>query len=564
MERVRQRIAEQRERSRAHADCNVWIRPLEESELEPYLDGLERSGPEGRGLFGRSFAIKDNIDLAGVPTTAGCPEYAYLPERHATVVERLIAAGAIPLGKTNLDQFATGLVGVRSPYGAVPNAIAPDRIAGGSSSGSAVAVALGLADFALGTDTAGSGRVPAAFNELVGVKPTRGWLSTRGVVPACRTLDCVSIFARSVGEAWSALEAAAGHDPLDAHARPYRATGFSPQEPVVGHADPGELDFFGDAAYAAAYEAALERVSEAGVDLRVIDVRPFLSAAELLYEGPWIAERYAALGEFLRANPRDVHPVTLEILSAGAGVSAAEAFRAQYRLAELKLEADAVLEGVDCAVLPTAGTLPTLAAVAAEPVALNARLGRYTNFMNLLDLAAVAVPAARARDGRPSGVTLFGPAGSDFSLLALAARLTGEEAPAGAPPGFVELAVCGAHMRGMPLNGQLTGAGAFLLQRTRTARGYRLYALPDGPPERPALVRDAESEAAIELEVWAAPESSVGPFLEGVPAPLGLGKLELADGRWVTGFIAEPRARDGARDITDFGGWRAYRAGRTG
>jgi allophanate hydrolase len=557
----------------------VWIHRLSEAEVLRHVDALAGRSVEALPLYGVPFAIKDNIDLAGVPTTAACPEYAYVPGRSAFVVERLVAAGAIPVGKTNLDQFATGLVGTRSPYGACRNAFDPAFVSGGSSSGSAVAVASGLAAFALGTDTAGSGRVPAAFNNLIGLKPTPGLLSTGGVVPACRSLDCVSVFALTAGDAAAVLAVAEGFDPADPYSRrpPPRREG-SPVIPEGGFRfgvpRPDQREFFGDAACAALFEAAVARLAGLGGRPVPVDLAPFLEAARLLYEGPWVAERAAALGGFLTARPEALHPVTRGVIEPGLGLSAVQAFEGQYRLRALARQVEAVWREVDLLLTPTAGTVYRIAEVEADPLRLNARLGRYTNFVNLLDLAAVAVPAGFRADGLPFGVTLAAPAFADRSLLALADRLhrvagvalgaTGHAAPAGTPMAWptaerVPVAVCGAHLSDLPLNHQLTERGARLAARTRTAPVYRLFALPGGPPHRPGLVR-AEGGGAIEVEVWDLPAGQLGSFFGLIPAPLGLGWVELEDGRRVPGFLCEAYATAGAEDITGLGGWRAYLA----
>ena len=562
-----------------HADNPIWIHVLSETEQAPYLDRLAGVDPKDLPLYGIPFAIKDNIDLAGIPTTAGCPAFAYTPERSALVVERLIAAGAIPVGKTNLDQFATGLVGTRSPYGAVHNAFSPEHIAGGSSSGSAVAVALGLASFSLGTDTAGSGRVPAAFNNLVGIKPTRGLVSTSGVVPACRTLDCVSVFALDSADAGAVLRVAAWFDATDPYARPAQPGWDAPgADGPFRFGVPSTLEFFGDTENAGLFAAAVDRLRSLGGEAVPLDFGPFAEAARLLYEGPWVAERYAAIEGFFERDPAALFDVTGRIIGPATGLRAVDAFKAQYRLAALKRQADALLVGLDAVLTPTAPSLYTIAQVAADPIGLNSRLGTYTNFMNLLDLAAVAVPAGFRAEGLPFGVTLFGPAFSDGRLAALTGRLhrdqglsvgaTGhhpmpepeqpEANAAAADAGRLALAVCGAHLSGLPLNGQLTERGGRLLRATQTAPCYRLYALPGGPPHRPGLIRQGEGGAAIEVEVWSLHLDQVGGFLAGIPAPLGLGSVELADGTWSKGFICEGFAAEGASDITHLGGWRAF------
>ncbi|MGE5153396.1 MAG: allophanate hydrolase [Bdellovibrio bacteriovorus] len=564
----------------------VWIHVLSDGELAPYLDRLVASDPKDLPLYGIPFAIKDNIDLEGVPTTAACPAFAYTAGRSAHVVERLISAGAIPIGKTNLDQFATGLVGTRSPFGQTPNAFDPAFISGGSSSGSAVAVAQGLVSFALGTDTAGSGRVPAAFNNLIGIKPTRGLISTTGVVPACRTLDCVSVFALDLADAEAVMAVAAHFDPKDPYARAAADTG-----PELGDGGgdrpfrfgvPDSLQFFGATENEGLFAAAVARLRELGGEPVSLDFGPFAEAARLLYEGPWVAERYAAIEPFIERQPEALLEVTRGIIAPAAEARAVDAFKAQYRLAALKRRADAAMQGLDCVLTPTAPTCYRIAEVESDPIALNSRLGTYTNFMNLLDLAAVAVPAGFRTDGLPFGVTLFGPAFSDVALARLADRFhraqdlplgatgrsiasirrSGAPAATAAAPTLgaprLNLVVCGAHLSGLPLNHQLTERGAVLVQATRTAPRYRLYALPGGPPERPGLIRQPEVGAEIEVEVWSLPVDQVGGFLAGIPAPLGLGSVELADGTWEKGFICEGFAVQGALDITRLGGWRAY------
>jgi allophanate hydrolase len=521
-------------------------------------------------LFGVPFAIKDNIDLARIPTTAACAEFAYTPERSATVVQRLIEAGAIPLGKTNLDQFATGLVGVRSPYGVPVNPFHPDYIPGGSSSGSAVAVSRGFAAFSLGTDTAGSGRVPASFNNLIGVKPTCGLLSTTGVVPACRTLDCVSIFAHTTADAALVLGITAGFDASDPYSRPL------PGQPAkswssglrLGVPRAGQLEFFGNSDAAALFDGAIETARAGGAEIVEIDLGPFLETARLLYEGPWVAERYLTAKPLLDANPGALLPVTREIIEGGARGTAAAAFAAFYQLQENKRRSAAVWETVNAILTPTAGTIYTKAELAAEPLKLNSQLGRYTNFMNLLDLAALALPAGFLPAGLPWGVTLFAPAFTDWHLLDFSSRWPGftkNETPAAsfAPPvhppvPVLEIAVCGAHLSGLPLNHQLTSRGAWLARATKTAPVYQMVKLPGGPPHRPGLIRRAQGGGAIEVEVWAVPLPSVGSFLDGIPSPLGLGRIQLEDGSTVCGFVCEAIAAEGAEDITALGSWRIW------
>ncbi len=532
----------------------AWIHLLDESALATHVDRLKALDPAEHPLWGVPFAIKDNIDLAGCPTTAACPAYSYVPEASAPVVDRLLAAGAIPLGKTNLDQFATGLVGTRSPYGVMRNAIDPDYIAGGSSGGSAVAVKLGMCSFALGTDTAGSGRIPAAFNGLVGFKPSFGWWSTRGVVPACRSLDCVSVFARSVADARAVAGVAGGFDFGDAYARRIDFAGFDVSRTRVGVIDPARVSSC-DAAHVAAYRQFLASAEDTQVE---VDPAPLFKAGRLLYEGPWLSERFAVVENFMAHHYEDMHPVTRDIIAGGREASAAAAFRAQYELAELKRQAARVFETVDVLMLPTAPTIFTIEDVERDPVATNARLGIFANFVNLLDLCGLAIPVGALPNGLPFGVTLIAPAGRDHALLDYGARLLGESPATGARPGETHIAVCGAHLSGQPRNGELTQLGGYLVRSTRTSPRYRLYALSDG--KRPALIRDATGGAGIEVEVWSMPTTAVGAFLAGISAPLGLGRVELSDGSWVGGFIAEPVAVSGATEITRFGGWRAYQA----
>ncbi len=565
-------------RIETHKDPAVWIHRVSREDLLAHAQRVEQRGMAMQPLYGVPFAIKDNIDLAGAPTTAACPEFAYLPEESAFVVQQLLEAGAIPVGKTNLDQFATGLVGVRSPYGVPRNPFHPEMIPGGSSSGSAVAVAAGLVSFSLGTDTAGSGRVPASFNNIVGLKPTKGALSTRGVVPACRSLDCVSVFALSVDDATAVARIAGTYDAKDAFAR------RGPQGSFAGSAmpakfrfgvPPGEqLEWFGDAVSPQCFSHAVRALDALGGTRVEIDFTPFRDAARLLYEGPWVAERWSAVRAFHEKQADAIFPVTRCIIEAGAKPLAVDAFEADYKLAALRRAADLTWEKVETMVLPTAATIYTRSEVEADPITLNSRLGTYTNFANLLDTAALAVPAGFRGDGLPFGVTLFGPAWSDARLAALGGALhratvktagaTGLPLPAASDAaslqeGEVALAVVGAHLSGQPLNGQLTSLPARLLRTTRTTSAYRLYALAGTVPPKPGLVRGAPgSGAEIEVEVWALGPAAFGNFVAAIPQPLGIGTLQLTDGSVVKGFICEPVALEGARDITSFGGWRAF------
>jgi allophanate hydrolase len=559
-----------RPRIAAHADLNVWIRVLDNRALKPILDRLDGHSPDTLPLFGIPFAIKDNIDLAGVPTTAGCEGFDRLPTETASIVSKLIEAGAIPIGKTNMDQFATGLVGTRSPFGATRNAFDPALISGGSSSGSAVAVALGEVTFALGTDTAGSGRVPAAFNNIIGIKPTRGRWSCHGIVPACRTLDCPSLFVVDPldGARISALLNEA--DPLDPYSRDGLPQAFNANQLRIAVPQPGQLKFFGSAEYQRAFQQAVDDWRSLGATITEIDYAPFVEAAALLYEGPWVTERWLAAESTLARRPQTVLPVIAEIIGAGGERKAAEYFRAEYRLAALRQQVEALFRKFDVLLTPTAGRHFRISEVAEAPIVRNSELGYYTNFMNLLDLSAVAVPAGFTSQGMPFGITLSAPAFSDECLLALGQRwLTGRDQTVGAcghrlrdgsplpVPGRIEVAVCGAHLSGMPLNHQLSSRDAWLVKATRSAACYRLYALPGGPPLRPAMVRDA-SGGNIEVEVWSVPEDRFGSFVAGIPSPLGIGRIELEDGSMVSGFICEQGGIQGAEDITAFAGWRGY------
>jgi len=517
-------------------------------------------------LAGKTFAVKDNFDVAGMPTTAGCPAYAYTPTSTATVVQRLQGAGALLIGKTNMDQFATGLVGTRSPFGACSSVFNPRYISGGSSSGSAVAVARDLVTFSLGTDTAGSGRVPAAFNSLLGLKPTRGLLSTQGVVPACRTLDCVSIFARSCTEAHAVWKVARGLDPGDPFSRePRRGEDAAPW---LSHAfrfgvpPPSQLEFFGDEEAAALYQSAARKLQQMGGEQIEIDFAVFRRAADLLYGGPWVAERLAAIRTFFREHASEVEPVVRGIIGGAERYTAVEAFEADYRLRELRREAEKQWESMDVLLLPTTGTIYTHAQIAADPVMLNTNLGYYTNFVNLMDLAAVAAPAGFRSNGLPFGVSFIGPAFTDEALLALANQYLGATALLlGKPPGCVELAVAGAHLSGQPLNFQLTQRGARLQRSCRTAPNYRLFALPDSSPPKPGLVRDDDfSGQGIESEVWSIPEDQFGGFVFAVPPPMVIGTVTLETGEPVKSFLCEPYAVSKGLEITGFGGWRAYLA----
>ncbi|HEY3791787.1 MAG TPA: allophanate hydrolase [Bradyrhizobium sp.] len=573
-----QTIARSYQRIRDHNDPAVFISLRDEKDALAEAEALAAKDAAQFPLYGVPVAVKDNIDVAGLPTTAACPAFAYSPVHDATAVARLRAAGAIVIGKTNLDQFATGLVGVRSPYGIPNNPIRRDLIPGGSSSGSAVAVAAGLVPLALGTDTAGSGRVPAMLNNIVGLKPSLGLIPTSGLVPACRTLDCISIFSLTVDDAMIALRAVAGLDRADPYSRdrPLAQLTAFPDGLKLGVPRSGQLIFFGDKASEQAYAGALKRWTSLGATLVEFDLEPFYETARLLYEGPWIAERYLVIRDLLASSPDAVHPVTREITLPGARISAADTFAALYRLQALRRIAEHAFASLDAMMLPTAPTAYSTAQVLANPIELNSRLGTYTNFVNLLDLCGLAVPAAMRSDDIPFGITLLAPGGKD-ALLASIGRVfhadTGLRLGAGCTPmpplaavsaftggDEIAIAVVGAHLSGMALNGELLALGGRLLKTAATAPDYRLYAL-NTAPAKPGMLRVAAGKGSpIELEVWALPAAAFGNFVAAIPPPLSIGTVRLADGSDVKGFIVEPAGIGGARDISSFGGWRAFMA----
>jgi allophanate hydrolase len=552
----------------------VWIERAAEPDVLARAMDVDRRTAAGEALplAGVPFAVKDNIDATGLPTTAACPAFAYRPRQSASVVERLLAAGAVLIGKTNLDQFATGLVGSRSPYGACGAVYNRDYVSGGSSSGSAVVVAAGLVAFALGTDTAGSGRVPAAFNHLVGLKPTKGRWSTCGVVPACRSLDCVTVLASNAADAARVDEVVTGFDAADPFSRRAPAPGgeIFPASFKVGLPRPDQLEWFGDAQSARLFEAAAARVVAMGGEAVEVDIAPLRSAAELLYQGPWVAERTAVVEDLLRTRPGAIHPVVRGILQGGWSFSAVDAFKADYQLKIYQRAAEQLWGVADVLLLPTAATAYRLREVLAEPLGLNANLGLYTNFVNLLDMSAVAVPAGFRDNATGFGVTLIGPAWADRGLLDLARRYE-EIAPMPETPPIdvagvrtrVKLAVVGAHLGGMPLHWQLTSRDARLVRRCKTAPAYKLYAMAETVPPKPALVHVGDGGAAIEVEVYDLEVEAFGSFVVEVPAPLAIGTVTLDDGSEVKGFVAEPRALNGAEDISALGGWRAYIVQRT-
>ena len=562
-------------RIEAAADPAIFISLREEEDVQSEAQTVLDRGDSSLPLLGIPVAVKDNIDVAGLPTTAGCPAFSYRPQRDAAAAARLKAAGAIVIGKTNLDQFATGLVGVRSPYGVPRNAMKAGLVPGGSSSGSAVAVARGIVPLALGTDTAGSGRIPAGLNNICGLKPSLGLVPATGVVPACRSLDCVSIFALTAEDAFQALGVMAGMDAGDPFSRRYRLGQLSRPAPGlrIGVPRPADRIFFDDGGARQAFETALRLLRDLGVTLIEIDLTPFLDAARLLYEGAWVAERTAAVGAFIAEHAEHVHPVTRNIIAPGARLTAVDAFRGFYRLAELRASARRSLDRIDFLVVPTAPAAYSIAELEADPLLPNSRLGTYPNFVNLLDMAGFAVPATIAADGTPYGVTFLASAGRDAELASLAGTfhaMTG--LPLGAlgadmpPPcrevvalgaGEIPIAIVGAHLSGMPLNHELKSLDARFIEATATAADYRLYTLPRTTPPKPGLLRVADGAgASIELEVWALDAEGFGRFVAAIPPPLSIGSIRLADGRLVKGFLVEATAIEGARDISAFGGWR--------
>jgi len=569
-------VARSYQRIRDYNDPAVFITLREEKDALADAEALNAKDAASLPLLGIPIAVKDNIDVLGLPTTAACPAFSYMPTHDSTAVAKLRAAGAIVIGKTNLDQFATGLVGVRSPYGIPVNPIRADLIPGGSSSGSAVAVSAGLVPLALGTDTAGSGRVPAMLNNLVGLKPSLGLISNAGLVPACRTLDCISVFSLTVDDAMSALSVMSGADAADPFSRdrPLGPMTAFPGQLRLGVPRAGQLIFFGDRDSEKDYGEALKRWTSLGATLVEFDLEPFYETARLLYEGPWIAERYLVIRDLLASSPESIHPVTREITTAGTRLTAADTFAALYRLQALRRIAERTFTNLDAIVLPTAPTAYSTAQVLANPIELNSRLGTYTNFVNLLDLCGLALPAAMRDDGIPFGITLLAPAGRDAQLAsigrvfhadtqlkmgskgltqpplaALASSARGDE---------IVIAVVGAHLSGMALNGELQALEARLLQEAVTAPDYRLYALDTTPPKPGMLRVEPGAGSAIKLELWALSAAAFGKFVAAIPPPLSIGTIRLADGRGVKGFIVEPAAINGARDISAFGGWRVF------
>jgi allophanate hydrolase len=546
------------ERINAAGDDHAWIYLVPKEAALQRARELAALSPH-QPLFGIPFAVKDNIDVAGLSTTAACPSFSYVPQRTASAVQKALDAGAILIGKTNMDQFATGLVGTRSPYGACSSIYHADYISGGSSSGSALAVAKGEVCFALGTDTAGSGRVPAAFNGIVGVKPTRGLVSAAGVVPACRSLDCVSVFSPDVETGARVLEVLAGVDERDPYSRSGKQQCDHFAAPKIAIPREHQMQFFGDEAAAACWHRAVLKAG--GAELTEIDFAPFQKAAELLYAGPFVAERYASVGSFVASRPAsDLDPTVRDIILGATKYSAVDVLNAEYQLQELRSTVNRIFESIDALLLPTAPSIYRIEEIGSNPLQLNANLGTYTNFVNLLDLCAIAVPAGLRHDGLPFGVTFMAPAFSDAKLLRLAHWWEGTQSGHYLQQAScIQLAVVGAHLAGQPLNHQLTSRGAALLLTTTTAPKYRLFALANTTPPKPGLLRVAEPQPnGIEVEVWQLTKDAFGSFVAEIPPPMGIGNLQLADGSIVKGFICEPYAFEGATEITAFGGWRNY------
>ena len=560
-------------------DDNAWIYIATQDEIYAQLTTIFQAINSGEKqvadftLLGVPFAAKDNINVAGMPTSAACPAFTYTPEKDATVIARLKAAGAIVVGKTNLDQFATGLVGTRSPFGAVKNTFNPEYVSGGSSSGSASVVARGLVCFALGTDTAGSGRVPAGFNNIVGLKPTKGWVSTAGVVPACRLNDCVSVFALTVEDAETVAAIAGGYDRQDPYSRANPQTAPARFSEKLRFAIPDRLEFFGDRLSEVAFAKTLARLQQQGAELVPIDFTVFNELAAQLYNGAWVAERTVAVGDIFKNKPEAMDPIVRGIVANGLNYTACDAWQAEYTRAELSRQINAQLSEFDALVVPTSPTIHTLAEMAQEPVRYNSQFGTYTNFTNLADLCALALPGDFRADGIPAGITLIAPAWHDHALShfgkswqqaldqplgatekALPATITAKISA-----NHVRVAVVGAHLRGMPLNHQLTTRNAVFIEESRTAANYRLYALANTQPPKPGLARSLEGQP-IAVELWDIPLARFGEFVAEIPAPLGIGTLTLEDGRSVKGFICEPAALSDATDITAWGGWKAWLA----
>ncbi|MDE5052672.1 allophanate hydrolase [Niallia taxi] len=549
------------ERAEADKDFNIWISPPSWSFIRSYIDNLDLIDKEKSPLWGIPFAIKDNIDLAGVPTTAGCPDFAYTPEKSATIVQRLINAGAIPIGKTNLDQFATGLVGTRSPFGETQNALRPELISGGSSSGSAVSVARGQAAFSLGTDTAGSGRVPAALNGLIGFKPSLGAWPVKGVVPACASIDCVTVFSNNLQDTVFVDEVVRGFDKEDPWSKTVKREPSSlPKRLLI----PEDLpEFYGPFAkeYEQAWQTALTKMNKLGILIEKIDVSYLLEAASVLYDGPWVAERWSDLGAFIEEHPNSSLTVTETVLRTGAksAYTASSLFQAMHKLQASKRKAHLQLEDA-VLIMPTAGGTWTRAEVRHEPIQTNSQMGLYTNHCNLLDLSAINIPSEPIEDTLPFGITLFSGANDEHLITGLAAKFL-NESPVPTQTNTVTIAVCGLHMQGYPLEVQMKEHDAKFKRKTKTSANYQLIAL-NTAPAKPGLIREPHNGAEIDLELWEMPVEQLGAFVSLIPSPLSIGTIELKDGTFVKGFLCEQWAVDEGKDITRFGGWHQYSASK--
>jgi len=559
------------------ADPGIFLCLFPKAQVQSEAKALGTYDPD-KPLWGVPFVIKDNIDVAGHPTTAACPEFSYVAKETAFVVKQLKAAGALLIGKTNLDQFATGLVGVRTPYGAPKNALDPEIVPGGSSGGSGVAVAHGIATFSLGTDTAGSGRVPAALNNIVGLKPTLGSLSASGLVPACRTLDTISVFALTVADAYEAFAVAAVYDPADSYARDIATPALvaPPKAPRIGIPSQDSIRFEGDTAQAQSFADTLDALQASGATLTEIDFTPLYEVAQMLYFGSWVAERYVATQSLMDTNPDALFPVTRKIIGSAIGKTAAETFKDFYKLKSLIAEVQPAIDACDVLCVPTIPTFAAVAELDADPMAPNNMLGTYTNFVNLMDMCGIAVPTPARPDGRPGSVTILAGAGEDAKVAALAAKIealgtrklgattwdfAAEDLPDVPADHFIRIAVCGAHMSGLPLNHTLTDRGAAFVREDTSAPDYTFHALPGGNVRRPGMVRTSPGAGAqIAVELWDMPESAFGGFMKTIPAPLGIGTITLTDGTTVQGFVCEAIASEGAEDITDLADWRKYLA----
>jgi len=558
---------------------NAWITLATTEQIREQISNLQQLNPHTANpyqqypLYGIPFAVKDNIDVEGFITTAACNALTLPATQDAELVKLLKQAGAIVIGKTNLDQFATGLVGTRSPYGIVENVFNPKYVSGGSSSGSASVVARGFVPFSLGTDTAGSGRVPAGFNNIVGLKPTKGRFSNFGLFPACKSIDCISIFALTVEDAEYVANLLEKYDARDGYSRKNPKTAPARFSSKLNFAIPQVLNFWGDQQSEHAFKQAIQLLTSFQAHITEIDFSAFEKLAAQLYQGPWVAERTAAVDDLIHQNQKDFDPTVLEIIKQGYQFTAIDAYNAEYLKQNLARTIQETLANFDALIVPTSPTIYTIEEVKLEPIKLNSQFGTYTNFTNLADLSALALPAGFRADGLPFGITLIAPAWHDAALahfgkiwqnhLNLSLGATGRNlkphqsilAPSNH---YIRLAVVGAHLTGMPLNFQLLTRDAVHIETTRTAHKYSLYELQGVIPPKPGLVRNESDGQAIVVELWDIPTARFGEFVAEIPAPLGIGNIELKDGRWVKGFICESYALTNAKNISHFGGWYVY------